>query len=67
MSESRIFTVGTFWWPDVMPSKRASAYTRWYSPEWKGCIEYKVLAKSGAEAKKIACQRRREREEKGAQ
>lgn len=60
----KTFTVGTFWYPDTMPSKRAAAYTLWYDPNCKGCIEYTITATTGAEAKKIACQMRREHEEK---
>lgn len=55
------FRVGTYYTSngDRFPVKsRVSAYTLWYSTEWKGCIEYTVNACSGAEAKKYAIHNR---------
>lgn len=63
MSELREYTVGTFWHPNSVPHKRASALLKWYSPEWRGCIEFTVRALNGPEAKKAACLLRRRYEE----
>lgn len=31
-----------------------SGYLRYYNPEWDGCIEYKINASTGAQAKRLA-------------
>lgn len=63
MSDSREYIVGTFWHPNSVPHKRASALLKWYSPEWRGCVEFRVRAANGPDAKKVACRLRREQEE----
>ena len=52
------YRVGTF--PNG--GRQPIAYLRWYSPKWEGCIEYDVVASSGAAAKKAAIRARAERE-----
>ena len=51
------FRVGTFYHPiaNKPPTKsRIDAYTLWYDPSWKGCVEFEVEAASGTLAKKEA-------------
>lgn len=56
-----IIRVATYYTPKPgKPPKLShiSAYTRWYNPNWQGCVEYDVEAKRGTEAKLIARERR---------
>jgi hypothetical protein len=47
------FKVGVF--PHEGKAKtKYTAYTLWYSPEWKGCCEHEVIADTGAKAKILA-------------
>ena len=60
---ARVYKVGTFWRPEeghTLVKSRINAYTMWYGREWPGCVEYYVEAESGAEAKRIAKQKRLE-------
>lgn len=52
----RTYRVGVFRHDSETPGRkpRYAAYTTWYSPEWKGCVEVVVEAESGAEAKRKA-------------
>lgn len=55
MGQLRAYKVGVF--PEFREKTgkyRFSAYLRDYSPEWDGCIEVKVNAANGKEAKKKA-------------
>lgn len=67
-NELKEFTVGTFFHPDgkarggLLPKRLFTAYTLWYSPDWKGCIEYVIKARSGKEARCDAIEVRRDRE-----
>ena len=61
MSE-REFVIGTFCEPGETRKSKVSAYSSWYSSAWEGCIEITVTAESGAEAKKLAIQKRLEHE-----
>lgn len=58
------FIVGTFPGDPYNNGSRrkASAYTYWYNPEWKGCIEYEVMAMTGKDAKRAAIKARRQEE-----
>ena len=52
-----IFRVATYYTPKPgKPPKLShiSAYTRWYSPSWQGCVEYDVETTNGTNAKRIA-------------
>lgn len=61
------FTVGTFFHASELRGRRLTAsrinaYTSMFNPNWDGCIVYEIEAASGAEAKRIAVQRRLEHE-----
>ena len=64
MSELKEFVVGTFCKPGEKRISRIGCYTRWYERNWDGCIEYRVKAESGKEAKRIAAETRRMFEKK---
>lgn len=52
MSATKEFTVATFFTPgDKLSRSRIRCYTMWYNPAWTGCIEVKVEAASGKDAK----------------
>ena len=58
------YTVATF----AEPRKRGfgakvTAYTRWYSPEWPGCVMYRVTARSIGAARLAAIADRRQLED----
>jgi hypothetical protein len=53
----RRYVVATF--PGERPGQ-FRAYSRIYNPAWAGCVEYEVIAASGAEAKRAAIKARRE-------
>ena len=59
------FKVGVF----MKKGKRVKyiywAYTIWFNPEWEGCREMEVEARTGAEAKKIAIEKVRAEMENG--
>ena len=55
IENERFFKVGGVFIHDRGERKpQVVAYTRYYSPDWDGCNELRVLATSGAEAKKKA-------------
>ena len=56
------YRIGTFWNPELGKRGRATAYTMWFDEGWEGCIVMEIKTVSGAEAKKIAIQRRTEME-----
>lgn len=59
--EARVYRVGTFYHPRL--KTKVLAYTRRnYNPQWKGCVEYDVLAPSYAEAQRIAIKIRKAEE-----
>jgi hypothetical protein len=35
-------------------TRRYTAYTVWYNPQWNGCCEHLVIAANGSEAKAAA-------------
>lgn len=49
----KIYRVGVFD-DDLHPKRKPMAYTRAYSPDWPGCCEHRLVARTGAEAKKMA-------------
>lgn len=65
MSEQREFFVATYCAPGETRKGRVRTYTLWYSPEWKDYRGYRIMATSGAEAKRIARDRRLRDEKEG--
>lgn len=51
-----VYRVGTFY--HGTHKSHIAAYVRDYHSAWKGCVVYQVTASSGAEAKRIAIDRR---------
>lgn len=47
----KLYRVGTF---PGLNRRKPTAYLRDYNPQWKGCVEYDVIAANGAAAKKAA-------------
>lgn len=58
--KGREFVVGTF-----ADGSGTRAYSLWYNPAWPGCVQYRVIAASGREARKAAVKARKEEDGPG--
>lgn len=52
--EPQLFTVGVFEDPRRSGYIRLNSYVRDFNPSWKGCCQHKVMAITGAQAKRQA-------------
>lgn len=63
MSGLREYTVGTFRHERSSGKPFFLAYLRTYNPAWEGCIQYRVRATNGPDAKRKAIAMRKNHEE----